>query len=61
MNISQEKIIKFDFLEINEMLKRRFLYMWQSVEFFLKDGRSYLFNLFHSDINDRLFALFKVI
>jgi len=34
--------------------------MWQSVEFFLKDGRSYLFNLFNDEINDKFIEVIKV-
>ena len=30
--------------EIEEIVKRRVLLMWQGVEFYLKDGRSYFFN-----------------
>ena len=35
--------------------------MWQAVEIFLKDGRSYLFNLFDSDYNKNFLNILSVI
>ena len=35
--------------EIEEIVERRFLLMWQGLEIYLKDGRSYFFNLLHPD------------
>ena len=32
--------------EINEIVVRRFLFLWQAVEIFLKDGKSYFLNFF---------------
>ena len=35
--------------EIEEIVERRFLLMWQGFEIYLKDGRSYFFNLLNKD------------
>ena len=44
--IHKDKTIIIFHNEIKEILIRRFLYIWQAVELFLKDGRSYFFNFF---------------
>ena len=35
--------------DIEEIVERRVLLMWQGLEIYLKDGRSYFFNLLHED------------
>ena len=50
-------IILFD--EIEEILERRFLLMWQSLEIFLKNGKSYFFNFLTKDQYNFIFDLFK--
>ena len=40
--------------EIEEIVERRFLLMWQGFEIYLKDGRSYFFNLFHESKYEKL-------
>ena len=47
--IVRDKQLIIFYQNINELLLRRFLYMWQSLEMYLKDGRSYYFNLFSED------------
>ena len=44
--IYKEKELILFYDEIQEALVRRFLYMWIGVEVFLKNGKSYFFNLF---------------
>ena len=43
--------------EIDEIVERRFLLMWQGFEIYLKDGRSYFFNM----LNETKFQKFKSI
>ena len=44
--------------DIKEVIKRRTLLMNQSIEIFNKNGKSYFFNLFKTDLCDKLFSLF---
>ena len=44
--IAKNKQICIFYTTIKEMLTRRFLFMWQGIELFLRDGRSYFFNFF---------------
>ena len=44
--INKEKIIIIFFEDIKEIFQRRFLLMKQAIEIFLKNGKSYFFNLF---------------
>ena len=46
------------FSDIEEIVERRVLLMWQGFEIFLKDGRSYFFNLLHSDKYESFKQLF---
>ena len=43
----ENKTILIMVSEIEEIIERRFLLMWQGFEIYLKDGRSYFFNLLH--------------
>ena len=47
------------YTEIEEVMQRRFLYMNQAVEVFLKNGKSYLFNFLKVDLCERVLTLFK--
>ena len=40
--------------DIEEIVERRFLLMWQGFEIYLKDGRSYFFNLLNESIYEKL-------
>ena len=40
--------------DIEEIVERRFLLMWQGLEIYLKDGRSYFFNLLNESIYEKL-------
>ena len=53
--IPKEKRILILISEIEEIIERRFLLMWQGLEIFLKDGRSYFFNL----LNESKYEKFK--
>ena len=62
--------MEFDFLEknktkiieiteIKEVISRKFLYCWMSLEIFLKNGDNYLFNFFSEDLNYEILDLLK--
>ena len=53
------KIILILFSEIEEIIERRFLLMWQGIEIFLKNGKSYYFNLFSEERNNRILDFFR--
>ena len=45
LEVKKTKIIEYK--EIKEVIPRKFLYSWMSLEIFMKNGRSYLFNFFN--------------
>ena len=45
--------------EITEIINRRFLYLFQACEFYLKNGKSYYFNFFSEDNKIKFFSLFS--
>ena len=45
--------------DIDEIIEKRFLLMWQGVEIYLKNGKSYFFNLLSENNKELLFDLFK--
>ena len=48
-----KKIIVIQYKEIEEIITRSFLYNYQAFEIFLKNGKSYMFNLYQQDyLND---------
>ena len=47
------------FSEIDEILERRFLFMWQGVEIFLKNGKSYFFNMLTTQNYKKLLKIFE--
>jgi hypothetical protein len=55
--IYKEKDIKIYIKDIREVLNRRFLFMWQGHEIFLKNGKSYYFNLFKVHRNEQFFEI----
>ena len=55
--IVRDKQVLIFYQNITELLIRRFLYMWQSLEMYVKDGRSYYFNLFSEDKLKQLITL----
>ena len=46
--VKKKQVIAF-YSEIKEVLYRRFLYIWQAAEIFLKDGKSYFLNFFSKE------------
>ena len=50
-------VILFD--EIDEILDRRFLLMWQAIEIYLKNGKSYFFNLLSKEQHKFILDIFK--
>ena len=50
-------IIVFD--EIEEIIERRFLLMWQAIEIFLKNGKSYFFNFLTRNKYENILDIFK--
>ena len=47
--IKRKKVIIILFDEIEEIIERRFLLMWQAIEIFLKSGKSYFFNFLSTE------------
>ena len=43
--------------EISEIINRRFLYLFQACELYLKNGKSYFFNFYSEENKDRFFDL----
>ena len=57
--LNKEKMIVMGYNDIKEVVNRTFSYIWISVEIFLKDGKSFLFNLFNEDNNSDFFDVLK--
>jgi len=55
--IFREKDFKMYFEDISEFLIKRFLFMLQGVEIFMKNGKSYFFNLFKFEHNSNFFKI----
>ena len=54
---NKEVIILFD--EIDEIIERRFLLLWQAIEIFLKNGKSYFFNFLSKEKSDFILDIFN--
>ena len=48
-----------EFNDIKEVIERTFVYNWIALEIYLKDGRSFLFNLFNEEAVSDLFDIIK--
>ena len=57
---NEYRIIKFEFKDINEIHKRRYLLKQNSLEIFLKNGRNY-FIVFNADKREAVFQLVIII
>ena len=57
--LEENKTKLMEFSEIIQVMPRRFLYAWMSLEVFMKNGKSYLFNFFNEDTNNYILDLFK--
>ena len=55
----KDKIIIILFSEIEEIVEKRYLLMWQGFEIYLKNGKSYFFNLFSEKKNGEFLEFFK--
>ena len=44
----KEKMIIIFYEEVEYVIERRFLFLWQAMEFYLKNGKSYYFNLYEN-------------
>ena len=57
-NIVKNKFIVIFYNNIKESILRRSLLITQSIEIFLKNGKSYFFNFFHSDYAKKVYRFF---
>ena len=57
-NINTKTLIIF-YSEIEEVIERRFLLLWQGIEIFLKSGKSYIFNMMTFDNYNNFIKHFK--
>ena len=57
LNYNKTVIIFYD--DIEEIIERRFLFLWQGVEIFLKNGKSYIFNMLTYDNYNNLIKPLK--
>ena len=55
----QKKIVLVIFKEIEEIVERRTFLMWKSVEIFLKNGKSYLFNFLNVSEFENFMKIFR--
>ena len=55
----EKKIVIILFNEIEEILERRCLLMWQSLEIYLKNGKSYFFNFLTKEKCKHILDIFK--
>jgi hypothetical protein len=58
-HLEKEKKIMIEFDNIKEVVNRTFYYSWISFEVFLKDGKSFLFNLFVEDTNSDMLEFLR--
>lgn len=52
---TEKKIVIIKLKDIEEIISRRFVYEYRANEIFLKNGKSYYFNLYSKEINDNFF------
>ena len=57
--IKKNKVVIILFDEIEEIIERRFLLMWQAIEIFLKNGKSYFFNFLSKKQNEFILNIFE--
>ena len=55
----RNKTVVILFEEIEEILERRFLLMWQAIEVYLKNGKSYFFNFLSKETYEFILYIFK--
>ena len=57
--LAKKKRIIMEYNNIKEIINRTFAYNWIALEIFLKDGRSFLFNLFNEETISDFFEVLK--
>ena len=57
LNINKKIIIEYN--DIKEVINRTFYYSWISLEIFMKNGNSYLFNFFNEETNNDILENLK--
>ena len=58
-HLNANKKIIIEYANIKEVVNRTFFYTWTSLEIFMKDGKSYLFNFFNEDTNNDILDYLK--
>ena len=58
-HLKKDKKIVLEFNDIKEVVNRTFFYSWVSFEIFLKNGKSFLFNLFVEETNYDMLEFLK--
>ena len=58
-HLNKDKKVILEYNNIKEVVNRTFFYSWISLEIFLKDGKSFVFNLFNEETNDDLLEFLK--
>ena len=58
-HLNANKRIILEYNNIKEVVNRTFFFSWISLEIFLKDGKSFYFNLFNEETNDDLLEFLK--
>ena len=58
--LAKEKKIIMEYNNVKEIINRTFAYNWIAIEIFLKDGRSFLFNLFNEETISDFFETLKL-
>ena len=57
--LKKQKKIFMDYTEINEIINRTFCFCWTAQEFYMKNGKSYLFNFFKETFKEEIYNLYK--
>ena len=57
--LEKDKMRVIELTKIKEVISRKFLYSWMSLEIFMKDGYSHLFNFFSEETNYEILDIFK--
>ena len=58
--LKKEKKILIEYKNIKEIINRTYVYNWIALEIFLKDGRSFYFNLFNEETLSDFFETLKI-
>ena len=57
--LEKEKIKIIEFSDIKNVIPRKFIHSWISLEIFMKNGKSYLFNFFNEFTNELILDIIK--